>query len=169
MRFSHLDGILNRSDGLFFEGTGPSVPELKMIEGRVIHGRRLATAHSAVDPDGGLPGIGESGSGIVAEGTGNRAVFGKAAVEVELLAQIDFRFVVQIRGRRRRRSRQRPDVRYGHAVNGDRSVGRVTGRRGVGRLKYCKERRAADHSEQPGQAREHQSHPHGCLLSEFPN
>ena len=86
---AHFDGVLDRAEGLLFEGGRPAVPELRRGIGRVDYGRRVSLAELAADPLAGRLVLGPGHLGIVAGGTGDGAVLAQPGVEVEHLAQLD--------------------------------------------------------------------------------
>ena len=106
VRLSHRDRILDRPNGLLLQGARTAIPELHVIEHRIIDSVRLTPTHTASDPDGRLVRIGKSGPRVMTKGTGARATLRQAAIKVELLPELDFRLLVQIRGRRRNRRRE---------------------------------------------------------------
>lgn len=74
LRLGHLQGIVNRPDGLLLERMRPAVLTLNVIEGGIREGGRLAT-EAVIDGDGYLSSIGKSGSVAVTTGTGNPIIW----------------------------------------------------------------------------------------------
>src|SRR5688572_30050229 len=70
------------------------------------------------------------------KGTGDGIVLGEARVEVQLLAQLDFLVITQIRRGGRHLRRQRADLGYGYAIDGDHAVRCMWSSQGKGRTHY---------------------------------
>ncbi|MEP7153768.1 MAG: hypothetical protein ABI856_18850, partial [Nitrospira sp.] len=75
VRLGHLQGIVNRPDGLLFERTRPAVLTLNGIEGGIRESGRLPATEVVIDADGCLSSIGKSGSRVVTTGTGNPIIW----------------------------------------------------------------------------------------------
>lgn len=75
LRLGHLQGIVNRPDGLLLERMRPAVLTLNVIEGGIRESGRLPATEAGIDDDGYLSSIGKSGSVAVTTGTGNPIIW----------------------------------------------------------------------------------------------
>ena len=76
MSLRHFNGIMNRTNGLFFQRAGSTIPKLKGVKGGVIHCRRLPPSTLPAHADGGLVGIGKARNRVMTKRTRDRVVLG---------------------------------------------------------------------------------------------
>lgn len=83
----HLVGILDGLQNLFVESSGAAIPEEPVAGTTTDEGGSVPLADAPIDADGEGPGVGKTMVGIVAGGTGDRAVGGELLFEEELPAE----------------------------------------------------------------------------------
>ena len=87
---THFDRVSNRTDCLFFQSGGASIPELRTAENSVVADGRVTAPFLIPDTDAELCVPAPAFIGMMTAGTADGSISGETGIEVELATQFNF-------------------------------------------------------------------------------